>query len=595
MIHIETIDLTPRDITLPSDRVGMVIAQPHLALTPDAPYLCRETAKAAQLAVLTKTLAVARDVPHGAPKTHFTIFPEYSIPGPEGIALIQSALEAGDWPERTIVIGGTDALSKAQFVSLAAEPRTYLNTNHNPLPRIAENDWINCGIIWTKAADGTVERWLQPKLFPAWPEQNVTYQGMFQGDSIFTFKGSFDDHTQYHFSSVVCFDWVGKLNNRPAWRWVLDDLQQQVTPNQMSLSWFFVIQCNPKPSHASFLTEVGSFFDQTTVPNVRRDRTCLVFANSAGRAAPGRVTDFGGTSLIFAPQAQFADPFCHATFSNGGQRFRESAQLAPYRDVYFRERGACIHSFAQVNPASLHAGAAGRRLPVEHPFVFPLNGAVDPRVPAQVVPASVKWLNDELDASKSLSFQYPAAVLAGQADTEHQHSVSALRAIPDRSVTHTVKLAAQQSNAPHADDWDRTEADAVEHLVHTLDIIGLGFPHPIVGADPAHATAIMNGQMVDILAIRGETHERCVEHSQAFVPSPRRQFLLVSRDRDNTPWRRKFGSIMETEPQQLGQERRFADPMGGSLHLGYEKLLDIFRTAATPAVVQGAINAELAA
>jgi len=33
-------------------------------------------------------MAVARQTPHEAEKTHFTVFPEYSIPGLDGIALI---------------------------------------------------------------------------------------------------------------------------------------------------------------------------------------------------------------------------------------------------------------------------------------------------------------------------------------------------------------------------------------------------------------------------------------------------------------------------------------------------------------------------
>ena len=33
MVHIETVDLSSRNVTLPSDRVGMVIVQPYLSLT----------------------------------------------------------------------------------------------------------------------------------------------------------------------------------------------------------------------------------------------------------------------------------------------------------------------------------------------------------------------------------------------------------------------------------------------------------------------------------------------------------------------------------------------------------------------------------
>jgi hypothetical protein len=105
----------------------------------------------------------------------------------------------------------------------------------------------------------------------------------------------------------------------------------------------------------------------------------------------------------------------------------------------------------------------------------------------------------------------------------------------------------------------------------------------------------MNNQTIDLLIIRGNTHDACIKHSESFLPLPRRQVLLISRDRDNTAWRHKYGSILQPNSPQLGQERNFTDPSGGRLHLGYEKLLNIFRNSSTAAAVQGAINAELAA
>lgn len=575
VIHIETVDLSLRGVTLPSDRVGMVIAQPYLSLTATEPYRCTPETKARQLAVLTETLAVARAARHGAPKTHFTVCPEYSIPGLDGIAHVDTAIRAADWPNGTIVIGGTDALTKADLATVAGAQGTYLSASLSDLTRIAQNEWINCAVTWVKAADGTVARWLQPKLHPAWPEQNIHCQGMFRGNSVFTFKGPLDNETQYRFCSLVCFDWIATLNSRKAWRWVLEDLRRQAAEVQaeLSLSWLFVIQCNPKPSHDSFLTEVVGFFDQTTLPNVRRDRACLVFS----------------------PQTLFAEPTCPATFCSGGPRFRSSTLLSAHRDVLFRERGACIHSFLQVNPNSLSAGPAGKTLALENAFVFPLDGTADRRAPGGTVPACIKWLNDELDDLPSLGTRYPTAALAAQANTTHQRSIVALRAISPQSATHAVKLAAQESNAHHADDWDRTEAEALEHLVHTLDIISIGFPQSTVDADPAHAAVVMNNQPVDLLAIRGDTHEACIEHSKSFLPLPRRQVLLVSRDRDNTEWLQRFGSFLEPDGLHVGAERKFTSPSSGWLHLGYQKLLNIFRNAATAAAVTAAINDQLTA
>ncbi len=598
MINVETVDLSARNVQLPADRVGMVIAQPFLSLTDVEPYRCTVASTPGQLAVLARTLDISREAQHGAGKTHFTIFPEYSIPGLPGIALVQAAVESADWPAGTIVIGGVDALSKQDFCALAGSARTHLDNVGNDLGRIAPNEWINSGITWVKGADGTVERWLQPKLFPAWLEQNVPYQDMFRGNSVFAFKGPLDNGTQYRFCSLVCFDWIATVGDRKAWRSVVDSLGQQATQLQaeLSLSWCFVIQCNPKPSFDTFLTETTGFFDQTAVPNVHRDKACLVFANTAGKSAPGRVDKFGATSLIFSKQTLFEDPTCHATFCNGGQRFRSSTLLAAQRDVLFRERGACIHSFAQVNPSSLSAGAAGKTIALQNPFVFSLDGAIDPRAPSAPVPASTKWLNDELDDVRSLGSAYPAAPLAAQANAVHASTIAGLRSASPQSATQVVALATQGSQAKNADEWDQPEAEALRHVVDTLDILGLSFPPAAVGADPAHAAIQINNQTVDVLAIRGATHESCAKHSQTFLPLPRRQVLLVSRDQDNIDYHKRLdGTFLRPATTRLGEERKITDPIGGVLHLGYRQLLDIFRQADSLDAAQAAINAQLAA
>ncbi len=591
MVNIETIDLTSRNVVLPSDRVGIVVAQPFLSLTAAEPFRCTAAAKPQQLQILKDTLTVAREARHGGPKTHFTVFPEYSIPGFEGIATVEAALSAQDWPNGTIVIGGVDALSKDEFVQLANAARTHLDTAHNALDRVAGNAWVNCGITWVKSGDGVIDRWLQPKLHPAWPEMNVHFQDMFRGSSVFTFTGPFDNGTHYRFCSIICFDWVATVDQHKVWRWVLEELHRQAGQAELPFSWCFVIQCNEKPSHDTFLTEVTQFFNQTLLPNVRRDRACVLFANTAGKGRPGKAESYGSTSLVFSPQSLFAKPECHPTFLNDGRKFRSSTLLSAHCDVVFRERGACIHSFLQVNPASLAAGAAGRSFPVENAFVYPLGGLNDPRAPGASVAAGVKWLNDELDHIPSLGRSYTAVPLATASDTAHDQTIASLRVLSPQAAFQTVKLATQQTKAKHADQWEQAECQAVEHLVHTLDILSIGSNPPAVGAGSTHATITLNNQTVDLIAIRGESHEACLTYG---LPSlSRRQCVLVSRDPDNNPWSKRFGSFLQPETPRLGAEPNITDPASGLLHLGYRNLLDIFQHTATVGAVAGAIDAEL--
>lgn len=577
----------------------MVVAQPYVptsALTPAEPYQFTVHTRPPQLAVIDRTLAVARGRYHGLDRTHFTVLPEYSIPGLEGIALIDGALQAADWPTQTVLLGGTDALTQNQYRELIQAEGTTVDASCNGADAVGPARWVNCAITWVKDAQGIVRRWVQPKLHPAWLELDVSHQHMFCGRSVFVFRGQLGNGVPFRFCSLVCFDWITLIENRTPCQWVLQALHAEANGHQLPMSWVFVIQNNQKPSHDTFLSGVAPFFDQTIFPNALRDRACLVFANTAGLGRPGRSTEFGTTSLVLSPQSLFKQPTCAPTFSTGGARFRDGSNLlAPYKDVVFRERGACIHSFTQVNAGSIVAGPAGRTIAVDQAHVFSTTGVAEPRAPGGEVPASVKWLNDELDAVPSLSAGHPGVHLAAQSDGAQQLMVSALRSCDSHSATQAVTLAAQGSVATDADHWQNLETEALHHLVHTLAIVGVALPGAVVGPDQSHAAVSVNGQSVHLLAVRGESHEKCVEHSKASIQYPRRQILLVSRDPDNTAWQARFGSFLETERFPFGGDRRITDASGVSTHIGYQNLLTTFRTSVTVADLQARINAELAA
>ncbi len=599
MVHVETVDLEPYGIIFPSEAVGMVIAQPYLpriSLTAAEPFQFTRQAKPQQLRVLNETLSIARNALHGMPITHFTIFPEYSIPGLEGIALIEDALSSTNWPNGTVVIGGTDGLTKGLYTQLLRQMRTNVDIAQNGIDKINEDQWINCAVIWVKAHNGELTKWVQPKLHPSFDEMDISFQHMFQGNSIYLFKGLRTNGAPYWFGTLVCFDWTATIDTRRPYKCLLADLHNQARQSQLPLSWIFIIQHNKRPSHNIFLVEVRDFFDRTLFPNALRDGTCLIFANTAGKEKPGRAVEFGGSSLVLSDRCGFADQTCVPTFSKGGPRFRDgSTLLSYYRDVFFRERGACIHSFAQINPNSLRAGAATPYFPVRNAYVCPISGVQEPRAPASDVPACVKWLNDELDDLPSLAATYGALPLATQVDASHLANVAALRRLSPQSIDHMMKLAAQQSQAEHADDWNTIETEALGHITHALDIVGIGFTPSAFGGDGAHATVTIGDQEVDILAIKGATHEACIEHSKNFYSIlPQRQAILISRDTDNNGWRKKFGSYLD-RPNLLGQERDITDPASGALHLGYRDLLDLFQESATIMDIQRGINDQLTA
>src|SRR5438874_45920 len=98
MVAVREIDLTALGVHLPQSRVGMVVLQPFLRLTEFEPFKIRAASRPQQLAAIAKTLQVSRARDHGEPVTHFTVFPELTIPAPDGVALIEEALGSADWP-----------------------------------------------------------------------------------------------------------------------------------------------------------------------------------------------------------------------------------------------------------------------------------------------------------------------------------------------------------------------------------------------------------------------------------------------------------------------------------------------------------------
>jgi hypothetical protein len=591
MIHTIEVDLAEDGVIIPRTGVGVVLAQPFLDLNPQEPFICKAESKQRHLDAVIATLEVARAAKHGADRTHFTIFPECSIPGPEGIAAVDVAVEAENWKTGTVVIGGVDGLTSTQFKALAQAPRTYLDNEHNNVNRLQDHEWVNCSITWVKFPDGTVKRWLQPKIAPAWVERNVRYQSMFRGRSVFIFKGQFDNAASwYRFCSLLCFDWVADIDGKRVWQWVADGLGRVANAAQtdISLSWLIVAQCNPQPSHHSFLTQVDNFFDQTIQPNVLRDKASLIMANTAGSINPGRVNQFGSSSVVHSAQV-FAKPDCSPTYGNGGMLQRASNQLGQLRDALFREGGACIHSFFLNNPAAQVSGAAGKNYAISSTSVHPFIGTADPRLPSALVPASTKWINDDLDDNnRSLAEKHPGVTLATAAAGAHATSVGAMRVIGASAVDGAIRIACPTSGKT-ADDWGTTESKALDHMLQTLAVLNVAKTQPVVHGQPTHATITLGDTTMEMVAIRADTHEACDKHLKNHPPLHRRPLLVVSRDEDNTDWPRRLRSILDTGSER-SDELNITDPTSALRHIGYRTILDAFRSAENQDQLNGELN-----
>lgn len=596
MVEAVEVDLGELGVRLPRGEVAMVVAQPHVVFVPQEPFTWAPAERKRALECIDDTLAVSRSCPHGADKTHFTVFPECTLPGLEGVDRITAAMQAADWPSETVVIGGVDGLTKDQFTQLVQRPNTTHDTAGNRLDRVQADQWVNCVVTWVKLPTGDVFSWVQPKLSPAWVELNVEYMSMYRGRSIYVFKGTHSNaDVPYQFASLLCFDWIGATDAKRMWEWLLEGIASRAGQlgGMLPLTWLFVAQCNPAPSHASFMGQVGLFFDSAQFPRVTRDETCLVMANVAGKGIPGKAAKYGQSSVIFT-QSRFERPGCMPTYCNGGALHRGGTMLENFRDAVFRESGACIHSFLVIHPLTLPPGSAGRRFALREPTVHPFNGVNDPRAPGSAVPAVVKWVNDELDEpSISLATRYTHVPLTAAAGAAHQRTVGELRTLKAGELEKTLRFASLTAGEGTPDEWTVSEGNALKHLLHTFSIFDVARYPATFHGNGAQATIMKGETSLEVIAVMGASHEDCDQHVLDCLPEHKGQLVVVSRDEDNNPWDPRFRSIYDQVPDETSTEAKFTQPTSAIIRVGYRDVLDAYRNAANENELKEALDAKL--
>lgn len=595
MVRVVEVDLGQLGVRLPRHGVGMVVAQPYVNFTSHEPFIWEPAHRVRALSCIDATLEVARTRPHRADKTHFTVFPELTVPGIEGVTRITTAIQQPDWSTETVVIGGVEGLTRDQYAELTRLPNTHHDGEVNAPDSVPVGQWVNCCVTWVKLPDSSVHLWVQPKLSPAWVELDLNYQSMYRGRSIFVFKGTLaDTQLPYRFATLICFDWIGSDENRRIWEWLLQGIHDVAAAAKaiLPLNWMFVAQCNPAPSHTSFMRQVLDFYDPNIYPNVSRDDTCLVMANVAGKEIPGKAAQYGRSAVINTSY-RFSKPSCMPTYSNGGEPCRAGNPLDNFRDAVFREWGACIHSFFAVNPRSLPPGNAGRAVAVTEATVHPYPGPADPRTPAGQVPAIVKWLNDDLDETgKSLAVRHPRAALTNLCGPAHGQIVSSLRPMAAPALNDVVLTASSGTKLFSPDSWSDKESKAVEHVLHTFSLFEIAQYQPQFHGLGSQATLSKGEQTFEAIAVTGESHEDCHEHIKQKAVSRRGQLVVVSRDTENTAWDSRLGSILD-RATPLSPEYNFTNPSSAVMQVGYRAFIDAYLGAQERQALEDAIHAAI--
>lgn len=590
MIEIEEIQLD--GLVLPSSRIGMVIAQPFIEIdVASEPYKWVQSREEHQLNVIKRTLEIAKACDHGCEKTHFTVFPEYSIPGLEGIALIEETINKSEWKTGTVVIAGIDGLTEDQFQSLCTGNNTFVQQCNRVTA--AQDRWINCCITWVKYSNQSIRRWIQLKLSPAWPERNIEHRFMKQGKGIFLFKSKFDNEVECLFFSLICFDWIGRINSEIGIEAILQSLNsyyQSGSPRK--IHFIFLLQYNDKPNHRDFLGMANWFFERRD-HSVLVDRadSVIVYANSANTSNPGKYSQlYGFSSIISAPEAPYDNEACPPTYAVKTKKLRGNEILRRPIDALFRENAACIHSVVMRIPQFVGRGPSDRCLPIEFASVHSTDGSVvdDPRLPGNPVPAIVKWVNDALDTLPHVLQHDPSHPLRSKMEQVHDSLVKEVRWMSSIRLQQYVIIASAGSSVkrnsskwikakPNVDLWDTTELSCLETILHALTILRSCRRLDILTTS-AHGMLTIGNKFVDVMIVRDTSHEDAYKHClEVFRSSGQRYLMLITRDdRNSYPVR---GSILDVSAFDLTKDPVYTDVASRTFHFSFGSLCNCCDTA----------------
>ncbi len=575
MIDVEQVVI---DVQVPQDELRIVAMQPYIRFRGPVvePFRWSTDAVEAQLGAISRTLDISLTGFNGLP-ANFTVFPEYAIPGVPGASLVSERIAAGDWPNGSIIIGGLDGITKAEYVDLCRSLDIRFSALNAP-DTVPDGQWVNCCLLWVKNQKGMVDKWVQPKVRPAWTELAVPCNDMFRGSTVYVFECQYGaSRYPCRFVTLICFDWVAS----PAGTTVIEELvmglDQKWVQSQGALDWVFVIQHNSRPNSASFLNATYRFLTDPSHPFVQRDKAVVLHVNTAVSPNPVGKGEGAFSACVFSPTTQFDCRACRPTVCMQPSVRRANNALERCKDVVFREMGECVHAFSARVPRFVVPDATDRSYPLPLAEVHAVKGSGDPRLCGGSVPAAVKWLNDALDEINKLAeTQLVGRPLRAKAEALESTVIAKVRTTDGHTASAHINWATcayrngsvcrDKARMLNVDLWGLDEVEALDHILDSLTSLGLAYGLEFDGA-VLHCTLRADEKFVQVLAIRGDAYGDCRLHYDEYVAyggvDP---VLVIARGRHPfVPGPREFLRLDET-----GDER-------GLAFLSYAELINICR------------------
>ena len=219
--------------------------------------------------------------PGNLKKLHFLLFPESTLPVAhidDALAMIQERFCAN-----TVVMLGMEHIPLHAFAALSER---FAADNQEMIDAIArdrnsgdiENLRVNFAAIVIKEADGQTRVFLQAKSHPFAGEESLGNRDLYHGKVFPLFRSK---PTGFNFMAMICFDYIYRTIYQSNISTVIQHANELFFSTRQHLDFLAILECNPKPEHATFRDVVNGFYGEylAAAPGVRE--TITVFCNSA--------------------------------------------------------------------------------------------------------------------------------------------------------------------------------------------------------------------------------------------------------------------------------------------------------------------------
>lgn len=258
---------------------------------------------AAKWALIQSVLKLVASGEGNLKKLHFLLFPEATLPA-DHLDDALAVIEHGFCPN-TVTMFGMEHLPLHAFKQLVER---FADDNQELLQSITTDQdsgdinhlRVNWAAIAVKEADGRLRVFLQAKSHPFAGEESLDFRDLYHGKIFPLFRS---EPTGFNFMAMICFDYIYRTIYQSNISTVIQHANELFFSTRQRLDFLAVLECNPKPEHATFRDVINGFYGEylAAAPGVRE--TITTFCNSAGatRDSLPQISDqdtFGHSSVV---------------------------------------------------------------------------------------------------------------------------------------------------------------------------------------------------------------------------------------------------------------------------------------------------------